>query len=295
MDELKLNCWIVGDEFGHIFSVSVARSEQVTELRKAIKLASKERLANIDPHHLDLWKVSINIDDFNKKTTESLQDNQRMGPLDICLNFSRKNRIVNVSISLSEHPLVRQFDASVLLAQMYTSPSLMGCSLLSWTDNWRSQLCLLDNQHGFHKLWELARSGDMKTFFEMQAINRDADPPAQDVNVPLTCCVVKDDVSGILGNFLISGALVRDEYSAAINDAIMFCKKRGELKTMENSDVDAMLIDDPPEVSNDGLPDTNPFSSQFDSSAAAFVLQGHPGIGEHAILPLSCFVDIRSP
>jgi hypothetical protein len=58
---LKLNCWVLGDDPCHIFSVEIAVSKTVSTLKKAIKDEKKHTFDGIDPDLLDLWKVSNRV------------------------------------------------------------------------------------------------------------------------------------------------------------------------------------------------------------------------------------------
>jgi hypothetical protein len=58
-DMLNLNCWLLGDDPRRVFSVKIAKSETVDDLKKAIKEDSsrKNYFNDVDAADLDLWKV----------------------------------------------------------------------------------------------------------------------------------------------------------------------------------------------------------------------------------------------
>ena len=58
-DILTLNCWILGDEPGRIFTVEIPGSKTVSILKKAIKEEDKDVnvFHGIGAKLLDLWKV----------------------------------------------------------------------------------------------------------------------------------------------------------------------------------------------------------------------------------------------
>src|SRR5260221_1901536 len=60
---LKLNCWVLGEDSTRIFPVEIDRDENVGELKKAIKEEMKPAFDQIDADSLDVWNVSIPIDE----------------------------------------------------------------------------------------------------------------------------------------------------------------------------------------------------------------------------------------
>jgi hypothetical protein len=55
--EIKLLCWILGDDLRRVFAVRVKSNDFVTELKVAIK-AKKESLQLVEPATFKAWKVS---------------------------------------------------------------------------------------------------------------------------------------------------------------------------------------------------------------------------------------------
>ena len=60
---LRLNCWVLGEDSTRIFPVEVDRDENVGGLKKAIKEEKKQAFDHIDADSLDVWNVSIPIDE----------------------------------------------------------------------------------------------------------------------------------------------------------------------------------------------------------------------------------------
>ena len=56
-DKLKLGCWILKKSTRY-FSVEINVSEEVEDLKKAIKTKTENALRGIDAYTLDLWRVS---------------------------------------------------------------------------------------------------------------------------------------------------------------------------------------------------------------------------------------------
>jgi hypothetical protein len=55
---LELNCIVQGDDTDHVFTVNVARTKNVSALRKAIKEENEHAFEQVDAKTLNLWKVS---------------------------------------------------------------------------------------------------------------------------------------------------------------------------------------------------------------------------------------------
>jgi len=59
---LRLNCWVLGEDSTRIFPVEIDRDKDVGGLKEAIK-EKKKAFDHIDADSLDVWKVSIPIDE----------------------------------------------------------------------------------------------------------------------------------------------------------------------------------------------------------------------------------------
>jgi len=60
---LLLNCWVLGEDSARIFPVKIDRDENVGALKKAIKEEKKPAFDHITADSLDVWNVSIPIDE----------------------------------------------------------------------------------------------------------------------------------------------------------------------------------------------------------------------------------------
>ena len=64
---LRLNCWVLDkdSDSNRIFPVEVEvdRNKNVGDLKKAIKEENKRAFDHIDAHSLDVWNVSIPVDE----------------------------------------------------------------------------------------------------------------------------------------------------------------------------------------------------------------------------------------
>jgi hypothetical protein len=82
---LKLNCWVLGEESTRIFSVEIDPDKNVGELKRAIKQKKKLALDPISADSLDVYNVSIPIDeDTNLEAevkAERLKERKPMWPL----------------------------------------------------------------------------------------------------------------------------------------------------------------------------------------------------------------------
>ncbi len=58
MDEILINCSILGQDVGRVFGVRILKSTLVHELKKAIKKEKEPELDHIAADKLDLWQVS---------------------------------------------------------------------------------------------------------------------------------------------------------------------------------------------------------------------------------------------
>lgn len=60
---LKLNCLVFGDGHRQIFTVKIAGTENVSELKKMIRGKKVHAFSNMDANDLLLWKVSLPADE----------------------------------------------------------------------------------------------------------------------------------------------------------------------------------------------------------------------------------------
>ena len=60
---LRLNCWVLGEDSARIFTVEIDRNKDVGALKKAIKEEKKRAFHDITTDSLQVWKVSIPVDE----------------------------------------------------------------------------------------------------------------------------------------------------------------------------------------------------------------------------------------
>ena len=60
---LRLNCWVLGDDSDHIFTVEIDRNKNVGGLKVAIKERVMPAYDDITAKSLEVWKVSIPVDE----------------------------------------------------------------------------------------------------------------------------------------------------------------------------------------------------------------------------------------
>ena len=60
---LKLNCWVLGEDSTRIFPVEIDRDKNVGDLKEAIKEKKFPAFDHITADSLDVWNVSIPIDE----------------------------------------------------------------------------------------------------------------------------------------------------------------------------------------------------------------------------------------
>ena len=65
MSVANLHCWVHGNNPDVIFPVEIATTKTVGALKQAIKEENKHAFQHVDADILDLWKVSIPLNDDN--------------------------------------------------------------------------------------------------------------------------------------------------------------------------------------------------------------------------------------
>ncbi|KAG2063223.1 hypothetical protein BDR04DRAFT_1038842 [Suillus decipiens] len=55
-----LNCIVFGDDPDSIFSVEIAQTQTISNLREAIKDVAQPHLNHVPAHHLKLWQIKLN-------------------------------------------------------------------------------------------------------------------------------------------------------------------------------------------------------------------------------------------
>jgi len=67
---LLLNCWVLDEDSTRIFPVEIDHNKNVGALREAIKEKKKPAFDDVTADSLDLWKVSIPIDEDTNLTAQ---------------------------------------------------------------------------------------------------------------------------------------------------------------------------------------------------------------------------------
>ncbi|KAG1731694.1 hypothetical protein EDB19DRAFT_2007418 [Suillus lakei] len=76
---LKLNCFILGDDPDHSFSVDIVQTRTVSDLKKLIKEKNKHEFDGVDAKRLKLWQVDI--DPKKEKKLDLPHDAKKLQPL----------------------------------------------------------------------------------------------------------------------------------------------------------------------------------------------------------------------
>ena len=75
---------MLGDDPSHVFPVKIAHTESVGALKKAIKNEKKHAFEHVDADTLNLWEVSIPVDNGFKENVRKfkLKDEEMLSPVD---------------------------------------------------------------------------------------------------------------------------------------------------------------------------------------------------------------------
>ena len=83
--QVRLNCWVLGEDFTRIFHVEIDCRKDVGGLREAIKEKMKPAFDHITANSLEVWNVSIPIDENTNLQAEvnrlRLLDKKPLWPL----------------------------------------------------------------------------------------------------------------------------------------------------------------------------------------------------------------------
>ena len=82
---LSLNCFVLGDDLKKVFTVKIPKTENVSILKKLIKEEKAPHLNHVAASDLELWNVSIPMDD---DTEERLKNINNLEPLKSLLPLS---------------------------------------------------------------------------------------------------------------------------------------------------------------------------------------------------------------
>ena len=70
---LYINCLVFGDGSSHLFTIEIEDTKNVSALKKAIKDEKKHSFEHVDADSLDIFKVSIPMDDDIDSTLKRFQ------------------------------------------------------------------------------------------------------------------------------------------------------------------------------------------------------------------------------
>ena len=83
---LSLNCFVLGDDLKKVFTVKIPKTENVSILKDLIKEKNSSSFCNVDLKNIDLWNVSIPMDD---EADERLKNIDNLEPLKPLLSLSQ--------------------------------------------------------------------------------------------------------------------------------------------------------------------------------------------------------------
>jgi hypothetical protein len=80
---LELNCFVQGDDRNQVFSIEIPNNKPISALKKAIKEEQKPTLDHVTADSLQLWKVSIPVDNNSRETLSQivLRDEEAVSPV----------------------------------------------------------------------------------------------------------------------------------------------------------------------------------------------------------------------
>jgi hypothetical protein len=81
---LSLNCFVLGDDLKKMFVVEIEKTKSVSILKDLIKGKNSSSFGNVDSKNIDLWNVSIPVEDVN----ERLKNINNLEPLNSLLKLS---------------------------------------------------------------------------------------------------------------------------------------------------------------------------------------------------------------
>jgi hypothetical protein len=75
---LNLNCCVIGDDLSRIFYVEVDAAKRVNTIKSAIKKAKPTKFQHLEEDDLEIWMVSIPIDDDFSMISEVPEGSQEL-------------------------------------------------------------------------------------------------------------------------------------------------------------------------------------------------------------------------
>jgi hypothetical protein len=78
---LSLNCFVLGDDLKKVFTLKIPKSENVSILKDLIKVKNSSSFSNVDSKNIDLWDVSIPMNDDAGERLENIDKSEPLKPL----------------------------------------------------------------------------------------------------------------------------------------------------------------------------------------------------------------------
>jgi hypothetical protein len=78
---LSLNCFVLGDDLKKVFTVKINKTENVSILKDLIKEKKAPHLDHVDASDLNLWNVSISMDDDVDERLKNVNNLEPLKPL----------------------------------------------------------------------------------------------------------------------------------------------------------------------------------------------------------------------
>jgi hypothetical protein len=78
---LSLNCFVLGDDLKKVFTVEVQTDKNVSILKRLIRVEKASRFDHVDASDLDLWDVSIPMNDDAGESIRVVDNSEPLKPL----------------------------------------------------------------------------------------------------------------------------------------------------------------------------------------------------------------------
>ena len=78
---LSLNCFVLGDDLKKVFTLKIPKTENVSILKDLIKEKNSSSLSNVDSKNIDIWNVSIPMDDDADERLKNINYLEPLKPL----------------------------------------------------------------------------------------------------------------------------------------------------------------------------------------------------------------------
>ncbi|TFK28391.1 hypothetical protein FA15DRAFT_691857 [Coprinopsis marcescibilis] len=271
---IALNCVVSGDRAEQMFTVKIAPTDNVNILKASIREQNLDRFANIAVSAIQLFKVSLHLDnDLDRRLAalkideqEKLSPFQKISAVFEDIPDSTLHVVVlapAAGLKRAIFPSLSQYDLSKR-TKLATEDNIM----TSWT---RYHEMYHDDWETLHDLWETLwfAPKDPIPYFQCVSVERDQTCP--EVQTPNQAWILKlpQAVARVL-DILPKGILLRDEIFAAVEGVMAGCEPSARLSFKSN---------DP----SKGFLDSIQSPSQVPQKNGVVVI-GQPGIGKSTFL-----------